>query len=64
VNTNSKAGDVIKVEGGVIIELIPIEAPVEDAPVIEEVMSEEVPVIAPVAPKGLDIEALDQQSVD
>ena len=55
-----ESGDVIKVEGGVIIELIPIV--VEDAPVIEEVMSEEVPV-APVAPK-LDIEALQNQLID
>ena len=55
-----ESGDVIKVEGGVIIELIPIV--VEDAPVIEEVMSEEVPV-APVAPK-LDIEALQNQLIE
>lgn len=55
-----ESGDVIKVEGGVIIELIPIV--VEDAPVVEEEMSEEAPV-APVAPK-LDIEALQNQLIE
>jgi hypothetical protein len=50
-----ESGDVIKVEGGVIIEIIPIEAPVED--VVEEEMSEEAPVIAEV-PKGLNVEEL------
>jgi hypothetical protein len=50
-----ESGDVIKVEGGVIIELIPIV--VEDAPVVEEEMSEEAPVIAEV-PKGLNVEEL------
>ena len=50
-----ESGDVIKTEGGVIIEIIPIEAPVED--VVEEEMSEEAPVIAEV-PKGLNIEEL------
>jgi DNA-directed RNA polymerase subunit F len=50
-----ESGDVIKVEGGVIIELIPIL--VEDAPVVEEEMSEEAPVIAEV-PKGLNVEEL------
>jgi hypothetical protein len=53
-----EAGDVIKTEGGVIIEIIPIEAPVED-PVVEEEMSEEAPVIA-VVPK-LNVEELHQQ---
>jgi len=50
-----ESGDVIKTEGGVIIEIIPIEAPVED--VVEEEMSEEAPVIAEV-PKGLNVEEL------
>jgi hypothetical protein len=50
-----ESGDVIKVEGGVIIELIPIV--VEDAPVVEEEMSEEAPVIAEV-PKGINVEEL------
>jgi hypothetical protein len=50
-----ESGDVIKTEGGVIIEIIPIEAPVED--VVEEEMSEEAPVIAEV-PKGINVEEL------
>jgi hypothetical protein len=49
-----ESGDVIKTEGGVIIEIIPIEAPVED--VVEEEMSEEAPVAE--VPKGLNVEEL------
>jgi hypothetical protein len=49
-----ESGDVIKVEGGVIIEIIPIEAPVEDAPVEEE-MSEEAPVASLKFLKGLTL---------
>lgn len=55
-----ESGDVIKVEGGIIIELIPIVA--EEETIVEEVMSEATPV-APVAPK-LDIEALQNQLIE
>lgn len=55
-----ESGDVIKVEGGIIIELIPIVA--EEEIVVEEVMSEVEPV-AQVAPK-LDIEALQNQLIE
>jgi hypothetical protein len=55
-----ESGDVIKVEGGIIIELIPIVA--EEEIVVEEVMSEVAPV-AQVAPK-LDIEALQNQLIE
>jgi hypothetical protein len=55
-----ESGDVIKVEGGIIIELIPIVA--EEEIIVEEVMSEDKPV-APVAPK-LDIEALQNQLIE
>ena len=55
-----EGGDVIKVEGGIIIELIPIVA--EEEIIVEEVMSEDKPV-APVAPK-LDIEALQNQLIE
>ena len=55
-----ESGDVIKVEGGIIIELIPIV--IEEETVVEEVMSEATPV-APVAPK-LDIEALQNQLIE
>lgn len=55
-----ESGDVIKVEGGIIIELIPIV--IEEETIVEEVMSEVAPV-APVAPK-LDIEALQNQLIE
>ena len=55
-----ESGDVIKVEGGIIIELVPIV--IEEETIIEEVMSEATPV-APVAPK-LDIEALQNQLIE
>jgi hypothetical protein len=55
-----ESGDVIKVEGGIIIELIPIV--IEEETIVEEVMSEATPV-APVAPK-LDIEALQNQLIE
>lgn len=50
-----ESGDVIKTEGGVIIEIIPIEAPVEE--VVEEEMSAEETSVAEV-PKGLNVEEL------
>jgi hypothetical protein len=55
-----ESGDVIKVEGGIIIELVPIV--IEEETIVEEVMSEATPV-APVAPK-LDIEALQNQLIE
>lgn len=56
-----ESGDVIKTEGGVIIEIIQIEG--EAPEVVEEEMSEEAPVAEAVAPK-LDIEALQNQLID
>ena len=54
-----ESGDVISVEGGVIIELIPIS--VEEP--IEEEMSEEAPVEEATSPK-LDVEALQNQLIE
>jgi len=48
-----ESGDVIKTEGGVIIEIIAVES----EEVVEEEMSEEAPVVAE-APKGLNVEEL------
>ena len=53
-----ESGDVIKTEGGIIIEIIPTG---DAVPPVEEEMSEETP--APVAPK-LDVEALQNQLID
>lgn len=49
-----ESGDVIKVEGGIIIEVIAIEGEPEE--VVEEEMSEEAPVAE--TPKGLNVEEL------
>ena len=50
-----ESGDVIKTEGGIIIEIIAVEG--EPEAVVEEEMSEEAPVVAEV-PKGLNVEEL------
>jgi hypothetical protein len=50
-----ESGDVIKTEGGIIIEIIAVEG--EPEAVVEEEMSEEAPVVAE-APKGLNVEEL------
>ena len=51
-----ESGDVIKVEGGIIVEVIAIEGEDPEA-VIEEEMSEDAPVVEE-APKGLNVEEL------
>ena len=56
-----ESGDVIKTEGGVIIEIIAVEGEVEE--VVEEEMSEDAPVEETAAPK-LDVEALQNQLID
>jgi hypothetical protein len=50
-----ESGDVIKTEGGIIIEVLAVEG--EPEAVVEEEMSEEAPVVAE-APKGLNVEEL------
>jgi len=50
-----ESGDVIKTEGGIIIEIIAVEG--EPEAVVEEEMSEEAPVVDE-APKGLNVEEL------
>lgn len=49
-----ESGDVIKTEGGIIIEVLAVEG---EPAVVEEEMSEEAPVVAE-APKGLNVEEL------
>ena len=56
-----ESGDVIKTEGGVIIEIIAVEGEVEE--VVEEEMSEDAPVEETAAPK-VDVEALQNQLID
>ena len=56
-----ESGDVIKTEGGVIIEIIAVEGEPEE--VVEEEMSEDAPVEETAAPK-LDVEALQNQLID
>lgn len=50
-----ESGDVIKTEGGIIIEVIAVEGAEPEA-VVEEEMSEEAPVVE--TPKGLNVEEL------
>ena len=57
-----ESGDVIKTEGGIIIEVIAVEGEPEE--VVEEEMSEEAAPVEETAAPKLDVEALQNQLID